>query len=132
LKGTTVENEKEVTKTYKIVNGSMTFTLTGGVITETSDNTKDTTKEQTDSYYYYKDTESNTTIKVCDALTDITISKKDIDRISAGELSNAEMELTVEEGQTIDLSNVIVENGTNVSKETGKNHMGKQVVRQPF
>ncbi|MGN1223472.1 MAG: prealbumin-like fold domain-containing protein, partial [Ruminococcus sp.] len=93
FEGTTVEDGKEVTKTYKIVEGSMTFTLDGGVITE-STNTENTTEDQTDSFYYYNADAGQNTIKVCDAvfLADITISKKDVTREK--ELAGAELTLT--------------------------------------
>ena len=68
-------------KTYKVAEGTATFTLTNGTIANTTGTTDTVDADATDSYFYYNGTESNISLAVCDAVmgTTIVINKYDID-----------------------------------------------------
>ena len=120
------ENGSEFTsetdkKTYKVAKGTATFTLTDGTIANTTGTTDTVDADAADSYFYYNGTESNITLAVCDVVigTTIIINKHDIDieESSRVNLPDAKMKLTPQEGQTIDLSKIILTDG-NVLTQT--------------
>ncbi|MCI5553298.1 MAG: hypothetical protein MR378_00120, partial [Ruminococcus sp.] len=108
-------------KTYKVAEGTATFTLTDGTIANTTGTTDTVDADAADSYFYYNRTESNISLAVCDAVigTTIIINKHDIDteESSRVNLPDAKMKLTPQEGQTIDLSEITLTDG-NVLTQT--------------
>lgn len=108
-------------KAYKVAEGTATFTLTDGTIANTTGTTDTVDADAADSYFYYNGTESNITLAVCDVVigTTIIINKHDIDteESSRVNLPDAKMKLTPQEGQTIDLSKIILTDG-NVLTQT--------------
>ena len=108
-------------KAYKVAEGTATFTLTNGTIANTTGTTDTVDADAADSYFYYNGTESNITLAVCDVVigTTIIINKHDIDteESSRVNLPDAKMKLTPQEGQTIDLSKIILTDG-NVLTQT--------------
>ncbi|MCI7422122.1 MAG: hypothetical protein MSA57_02670, partial [Ruminococcus sp.] len=108
-------------KTYKVAEGTATFTLTDGTIANTTGTTDTVDADAADSYFYYNRTKSNISLAVCDAVigTTIIINKHDIDteESSRVNLPDAKMKLTPQEGQTIDLSEITLTDG-NVLTQT--------------
>ena len=108
-------------KAYKVAEGTATFTLTDGTIANTTGTTDTVDADAADSYFYYNGTESNISLAVCDVVigTTIIINKHDIDteESSRVNLPDAKMKLTPQEGQTIDLSKIILTDG-NVLTQT--------------
>ena len=108
-------------KAYKVAEGTATFTLTNGTISNTTGTTDTVDADAADSYFYYNGTESNISLAVCDAVmgTTIVINKYDIDieESSRINLPDAKMKLTPQEGQTIDLSEITLTDG-NVLTQT--------------
>ena len=108
-------------KTYKVAEGTATFTLIDGTIANTTGTTDTVDADAADSYFYYNRTKSNISLAVCDAVigTTIIINKHDIDteESSRVNLPDAKMKLTPQEGQTIDLSEITLTDG-NVLTQT--------------
>ena len=111
-------------KSYFVAAGTVTFTLTNGTITNVTASEDATLKDTVDedakeSYYYYNETESNTSLAICDAVLGATIliNKFDIEteESSRVNLPDAKMQLTAEEGQNIDLSEITVTDAADVT-----------------
>ena len=114
-------------KSYFVAAGTVTFTLTNGTITNVTASEDATLKDTVDedakeSYYYYNETESNTSLAICDAVLGATIliNKFDIEteESSRVNLPDAKMQLTAEEGQNIDLSEITVTDAADVEVTT--------------